>query len=105
MAAEAEDVRHLLAHEIIDDHLTAVEHVVAGHGRRGYLARQHSYRLAVEEATDVFDDAVEIDAVVLLRDIAEMRREHDIVELAKRMIERQRLGVINVKARARDLLV
>ena len=30
VAAQAEDVRHLFAHEIIDDHLTAVEHVL-GH--------------------------------------------------------------------------
>src|SRR5262249_61175273 len=27
VAAQAEDVRHLFAHEIVDDHLTAVEHV------------------------------------------------------------------------------
>jgi len=32
VAAQAEDVRHLLAHEIVDDHLTAVEDV-AGHRR------------------------------------------------------------------------
>ena len=32
VAAQAEDVRHLFAHEIVDDHLTAVEDV-AGHRR------------------------------------------------------------------------
>src|SRR4051812_4406628 len=38
--------------------------------------RQHSYRLAVEKAADVLHHAVEIGAVVLLGDVAEMRREH-----------------------------
>src|SRR5262249_37179641 len=30
VAAQAEDVRHLLPHEVVDDHLTAVEHIL-GH--------------------------------------------------------------------------
>ena len=31
VAAQAEDVRHLLAHEIVDDDLAAVEDVARGH--------------------------------------------------------------------------
>src|SRR3979411_134262 len=52
---------------------------------------EHPHRLAVEDPADVLDHAGEIGAVVLLRGVAEMGREHDIVELAQRMSERQRL--------------
>ena len=44
-------------------------------------------------------------AVVLLADIAEMRGEHDVVDLAQRVVERQRLDVEHVEAGARDLLL
>ena len=33
-----------------------------------------------------------------------MRRQHDVVELAERMVERQRLDVVDVEAGAGDLL-
>src|SRR5262249_56021315 len=38
VAAQAEDVGHLLAHQIVDDHLTAVEHVL-GHRIPAWLER------------------------------------------------------------------
>ena len=47
------------------------------------------HRLAVEPGADVFDDVGKIFPVVLLADIAEMRRKHDVVELAVRMVERK----------------
>ena len=71
------------------------------HGRQ----RHHPHRLAVEEGADVVDHAGEIGAVVLRRHVAEMRREHDIVHLAQRMVERQRLDVEHVEAGAGDLVV
>jgi len=36
--AQAEHVRHLLAHEIIDDDLAAIEHI-SGHGTQHRLTR------------------------------------------------------------------
>ena len=41
-------------------------------------------------------------AVVPLGDVAEMRRDHDVVHLAERMVERQRLDVVDVEAGAGD---
>ena len=70
--------------------------------RRCRTLGQHAHRLAVEEGADVVHHAGEKGAVVLLGDVAEMRREHDIVELAQRMIDRQRLDVEDVEAGAGD---
>src|SRR5262245_35257925 len=62
-------------------------------------------RLAVEEAANVLDDVRIVALVILLADVAEMRGQHDIVELAERVIGGQRLDVEDVEARAGDLLV
>src|ERR1700704_3581423 len=57
-------------------------------------------RLAVGEGADIGDDVRIIDLVVLDADVAEMRGEHHVVELAERMIDRQRLDVEDVEAGA-----
>ncbi len=62
-------------------------------------------RLAVKERADVVDHTGEIRPVVLQRDVAEMWREHDVVELAQGVIDRQRLGVEHVQSGAGDCLV
>ena len=72
---------------------------------RSHPSLQHAHRLAVEEAADIADHSVEIDPVVLRRHVAEMRREHDVVELAQRMVGGQRLDVEHVEAGAGDPLL
>jgi len=59
-------------------------------------------RAAGEPGFDVVDHVGVVDLVALLADIPEVRREHDIVELAQRMIDGQRLDVERVEAGARD---
>src|SRR5207248_1313522 len=70
----------------------------------GQGLRQDAYRLAVEKGPDRLHRASEIGAVVLLRDVAEMRGEDDIVEPAQRMLDRQRLDIEHIEAGARDTL-
>src|SRR5712671_1503251 len=65
----------------------------------------HLDGLAVHKGPDIGDDVRIIDLVVLDADIAEMRGEHHVVELAERMIDRQRLDVEHVKAGAADAAV
>src|SRR3981189_476480 len=62
----------------------------------------HLDRLAVDEGPDIGDDVRIIDLVVLDADIAEMRGEHHVVELAERVVDRQRLDVEHVEAGAGD---
>src|SRR5258705_10253210 len=62
----------------------------------------HLDGLAVDEGADIGDDVRIIDLVILDADIAEMRGEHHVVELAERMIDRQRLDVEHVEAGAAD---
>src|SRR5262249_38922717 len=64
----------------------------------------HPDRFAVEPGSNILEDVGKVFPVVLLADISEMRRDHDIVELAKRMIERQRLGLEYGQAGARHRL-
>src|SRR5262245_7326636 len=64
--------------------------------------RQDLHRLAVEEIADIGDDVGIIDPVVLHADVAEMRREHDVVELAEWMVDRQRLDVEHVETGTAD---
>ncbi len=64
--------------------------------------RDQAHRGAVEPGGDTLDHVHIIAAIVLLGDITEMRRDHDIVELAQRMVDRQRLLRIGVQRRARD---
>ena len=66
---------------------------------------QQTDRLAVEVRADVLDYAAIAAAEILLRHIAEMRRQHHVVELAQRMLNRQRLHVVDVEAGACDPLV
>ena len=66
---------------------------------------EHAHRLAVEKGADIVHHAGEESPVVLRGDIAEVRREHDIVELAQGMIERQRLDIKDVKPGAGDAFV
>ena len=73
--------------------------------RENHFASITRTGLPSSHAADVLDDVGEIFAVVLLADIAEMRRDHDIVELAVGMIERQRLDLEHVEAGAGDFLV
>src|SRR6185437_13019341 len=66
------------------------------------LRLDHAHGLAVEPSADVLDDVGEIFPVILFAHIAEMRRDHDIVHLSKRVIERQRFDVENVEPGAGD---
>ena len=74
-------------------------------GKRPPALGHHPHGLAVEEAADVFGNAGEIVLVVLLGDIAEMRRDDGIVHLAQRMIDGQRLDIEYVEACAGDFLL
>src|SRR3954462_514305 len=62
----------------------------------------HLDRLAVDEGADIGDNVRIIDLVVLDTDITEMGGEHHIVELAERMIDRQRLDVEHIEAGAAE---
>src|SRR5690349_16645993 len=66
--------------------------------------RQRLDRLAVDEIADIGDNVRIVDPVVLHADVAEMGGEHDVVELAERMVHRQRLDVEHVEAGAADAL-
>src|SRR5690242_17424639 len=69
------------------------------------LRLDHPDRFAIEPGANVLDHVGKIFAVVLLADIAEMRRNHDIVHLAEGMIERQWLDIEYVQAGASNRLV
>src|ERR1700704_2256502 len=89
--------------------LYAVEHLQCGAGDLGTdaVARQDDQmhtnllrlndpkRGAGQKRADVFDGLPIGYAVVLDRDIAEVRREHDVVEVTQRMVGRQRLLVVD----------
>src|SRR4051812_40072060 len=64
---------------------------------------QNPHRASRQPLPDVVDHLRVVDLVALLADIAEVRGEHDIVELAEGMIERQRLDVERIKPRAGEL--
>jgi hypothetical protein len=49
---------------------------------------QHPRRFTVEKGADIVDNPGEERPIVLLGDIAEMRRQHDVVEGAERVIDR-----------------
>ena len=68
-------------------------------------SRQPLLRLALEPGVDAFDHLAVVIAKAVLGDVAEMRRQHEVVELAERMIDRQRLDREHVDAGARDLLL
>src|SRR3954454_440791 len=65
----------------------------------------HPHRLAVDKTPYVLDDAGKIGAIVLHRHVAEVRREHDIVEAAHWMALRQRLHVEDIEPGTRDALI
>src|SRR5665213_3598355 len=67
--------------------------------------RDDADRFAIQEAPNVLKDVGIIPLVVLLTDVAEMRRDDDVLDLAIGMIERQRLDVKHVEAGAGDLLL
>src|SRR6266702_5086209 len=62
-------------------------------------------RLALEPGVDAFDHLAIVVAKTVLGDVAEMRRQHEVVELAERVVDRQRLDREHIDAGARDLLV
>ena len=64
-----------------------------------------SRRFALEPGVDALDHLAIVVAKTVLGDVAEMRRQHEVVELAERMVDRQRLDREHVDAGARDLLL
>src|SRR5438045_8169050 len=70
-------------------YVSAFRETTAGH----VTSAQYPHRLAIKKTVDVVHRVSEIAAIILLGDIAEMRRDHDIVHFAVRMIERQRLDI------------
>src|SRR5690348_12263834 len=66
------------------------------------LRLDHPDRLAIEPGADVLDNIREIFSVVLLADITKVRRDHDIIHLPERMIERQWFDIENVEAGPRN---
>src|SRR5258705_5973611 len=62
----------------------------------------HLDGLAVHKGPDIGDDVRIIDLVVLDADIAEMRGEHHVVELAERVVDRLPLDVAIVEAGAAE---
>src|ERR1700722_5783136 len=72
--------------------------------RRELTLLNLSYRLAIEPGTDVLDDVGILLAVILLGDVTEMRRQHDIVQLAEHVIARQRLDIKHIEPSAGNRL-
>ncbi len=70
--------------------------------RSGQLARRLA---ALGPGVDRLHHVAVINAQAVLGGVAEMRRQHEVVELAERMIDRQRLDREHVEAGARDLLL
>src|SRR4051812_28986624 len=68
----------------------------------GQLARQ---LFALGEGVDRLDHLAVMDAQPVLGRVAEMRRQHEVVELAERMVRRQWLDREHIQAGARDLLL
>src|ERR1700728_2642746 len=64
------------------------------------MLRQDAHRTAVEEGANVIHHAAEKGAIVLIDDVAEMRRKNDIIELAQRVFDRQRLDVEHIECGA-----
>ncbi len=77
--------------------------VRSGCGRDRASSQQFALRLALEPGVDAFDHLAVVVAEAFLGDVAEMRRQHGIVELAEGTIDRQRLDRIDVDGGARDL--
>src|SRR5258707_11999197 len=69
------------------------------------LLHELSRRLTLEPGVDAFDHLAVVVVEAFLGDIAEMRRQHEIVELAERMVDRQRLDRGHVEGNAMDLLL
>src|SRR6266436_3621672 len=69
----------------------------------GIQLRQPSQRLALEPGVDALDHLAVVVAKTLFGDVAEMRRQHDVVELAERMIDRQRFDREYIDRSACDL--
>src|SRR5579864_5589341 len=63
------------------------------------------WRVAPEPAVDALDHLAVMAAKALLGDVAEMRRQHEIVELAIGMVDRQRFDRKHVERGARDPLL
>src|ERR1700691_6750000 len=74
----------------------------SGAWRRRAPLLDDAHGIAGDEGADVLDDVGEISFVVLAADIAEMRRDHDIVHAPERVVEGQRLDVAHVEAGAAD---
>src|SRR3982751_2510184 len=66
---------------------------------------QSSHRLALEPGLDALDHLAVVRAKSLLGDVAEMRRHHDIVELAEWMVYRERLDREHIDRGAGDLVL
>src|SRR5437868_8667288 len=67
------------------------------------VSLQYAHRLSIKERANVVHHAGEIRAIVLNRNVAQVRREHHIVHLAQGMIGGQRLHVKDVEAGTRNL--
>src|SRR5260221_9560866 len=62
-------------------------------------------RFALEPRVDALDHLGVVVAETVLGDVAEMRRQHEIVELAERMIDWQRLNREHLSPAPRNLLL
>src|SRR5215470_1853825 len=59
--------------------------------------------VAIEESGDVLDDLRIGTPVILLRDVADMRRQKDVGRAAQWMIYRQRLAIVDVEGRVAEV--
>src|SRR6202035_2083633 len=103
MTGSREAIQKATKQEWIASSLTLLAMTVMAFKRTS--SRQPSHRLALEPGADALDHLAVVGAKAFLGDVAEMRRQHDVVELAERMIDRQRLDREHVDRGAGDLLL
>ena len=68
-------------------------------------AIEYPDRVTVQVGNDVFRCLTIHMGDIVFGDIAHMRREQHVIECAERIVCRQRLGLVDVYARARDAFV
>src|SRR6266550_8687322 len=69
------------------------------------VSGQPPLRFALEPGVDALDHLRVVIAKAFLGDVAEMRRQHEVVELAEGMIDRQRLDREHIDRGAGDLVL
>ena len=70
-----------------------------GAARQSIRVEGEGYGAIIEVGKDVFDDALDEDAVTVFRDPADVRRENDIRQAPQGMARRQRLLHENIERR------